>query len=268
MNGAAGQIQAAAGQAQAQLGNALSSGQAQLGSALASALSTAHGVVPATTQPSLSIGTGSLTASTSGIQATAPSISAGGGSLEHHPPRPALAPRPPLPPVTPTPTPPAATAPAVTLARGGGADGPAPPRPPDPHRHGPHTSAAMPLPPERAVAAALLTAIADGGRHPLRELRPRLAADLSVSAEDLSATVGGNPRESRFAFTVGHARTLLTRRGLAEMVEPGVIAITLAGLDLIGAGGTAEEIEARLLPSAVRPPRSSPGSPTGVPPTR
>lgn len=109
----------------------------------------------------------------------------------------------------------------------------------------------MPLPPERAVAAALLTAIADGGRHPLRDLRPRLAADLSVSADDLSATVGGNPRETRFAFTVGHARTLLTRRGLAEMVEPGVIAITLAGLDLVGATRSAGEIEARLLPSAV-----------------
>ncbi|HEX6492992.1 MAG TPA: winged helix-turn-helix domain-containing protein, partial [Candidatus Dormibacteraeota bacterium] len=113
----------------------------------------------------------------------------------------------------------------------------------------------MPLPPERAVAAALLTAIADGGRHPLRELRPHLAAELSVSAEDLAATVGWNPRETRFAFAVGHARTLLTRRGLAEMVEPGVIAITGAGRTLVGEAGTAAAVEARLRPDG--PPQAS-----------
>ena len=111
----------------------------------------------------------------------------------------------------------------------------------------------MPLPPERTVAAALLTAIADGGRHQLRELRPHLAAELSVSAEDLAATVGSNPRETRFAFAVGHARTLLTRRGLAEMVEPGVIAITGAGRALVGEAGSAAAVEARLRPDGPPP---------------
>ncbi|HEY2703010.1 MAG TPA: UvrD-helicase domain-containing protein [Candidatus Dormibacteraeota bacterium] len=111
----------------------------------------------------------------------------------------------------------------------------------------------MPLPPERAIAAALLTAIADGGRHALRELRPRLAADLRVSPQDLSVTVAWNPRETRFAVTVGHARTLLTRHGLAVMVEPGVIAITGAGRALLGGPGGAAAVEARLQPSAPPP---------------
>ncbi|MEA2614533.1 MAG: ATP-dependent helicase UvrD/PcrA [Chloroflexota bacterium] len=121
----------------------------------------------------------------------------------------------------------------------------------------------MPLPPERAIAAALLAAIADGGRHALRELRPRLAAGLRISPEDLSSTVGWNPRETRFAFTVGHARTLLTRHGLAAMVEPGVIAITGAGHALLAGAGSAAAVEARL-----RPPTPPPAAVCERPPCR
>ncbi|HVS42375.1 MAG TPA: ATP-dependent helicase, partial [Candidatus Dormibacteraeota bacterium] len=64
-----------------------------------------------------------------------------------------------------------------------------------------------------------------------------------------------------------HARTLLTRRGLAEMVEPGVITITGAGRALVGEAGNAAAVEVRLRPDEPPPAPAPAALPTGHAPS-
>ena len=87
----------------------------------------------------------------------------------------------------------------------------------------------MAIPTTGTIAASLLRALSDGDTPSLHQLRDQLADHFDLSADDRSALVGGESKETKFGNRLGHARTLLVRLGLAEQPSRGVVAITPQG---------------------------------------
>lgn len=96
----------------------------------------------------------------------------------------------------------------------------------------------MAIPPATTIAARLLCALDGGQVLTLHDLRDQLADHFELSADDRSALINADSRETKFSNRVGHARTLLVRLGLAEQPSRGALLITAAGVAVLNGDRT------------------------------
>src|SRR2546428_6722074 len=90
----------------------------------------------------------------------------------------------------------------------------------------------MALPDYQGFMLPLLQELADGGEHPLTEIRDRVATKLELSAADLEAVLPSG-KQTVFGNRLGWAKTYVERAGLLRTVRRGVYQITDRGRSVL-----------------------------------
>jgi restriction system protein len=90
----------------------------------------------------------------------------------------------------------------------------------------------MPVPDYQSFFVPVLQCTADGGAHPMTELRERIAAELKLTSEDLSQKLPSGV-QTVFANRIAWATVYLVKAGALERVKRGVFRIAVHGRDLL-----------------------------------
>ena len=91
----------------------------------------------------------------------------------------------------------------------------------------------MAIPSASTTAAHLLCELGCRDALSLHDLRHRLAESFDLSADEQSALINPDSKETKFGNRVGHARTLLVRLGLAQQPARSALQISAEGIAVL-----------------------------------